>query len=303
MLSGDLATFLTGRHLNFTIFPFNFREHMLAHGYVPEEGWQHSTASSARIKTELNDYIKNGGFPEVYKFGTMVLQAIYKDIIDNDIIGKHALKKSARFKEFAKYLVSNFGREITFSRLASILGIKNVHTASKYVGYVEDSYLIILLERFSYKLKEQFIAPRKVYCVDTGIADTMAFNTSENFGRLMENTVIVELLRRKSYNGLGTELYYWKNHQGREVDFVIKKGNAVKQLIQVTRISDYGELSARESKALIEAGNELHCNNLLIITWDYEGKKEAEGKIISFTPLWKWLLDYGVVYPEVHELV
>ncbi|MEM4034993.1 MAG: ATP-binding protein, partial [Candidatus Micrarchaeaceae archaeon] len=290
MLSGDLSTFLTGRHIDFTLFPFDFKEHMLMHDYAPEKNFQYSSTSIARIKAELEDYIKKGGFPEVHKFGTIVLEAIYRDIINNDIIGKHALKKSIRIRELVKYLVSNFGKEITFRRLAGLLDIKNPHTASKYISYVVDSYLIILLERFSYKLKQQFIAPKKVYCIDTGIINTMAFNTSENSGRLMENVVLVELLRRKSYSGLRTELYYWKDHQGREVDFVVKEADSVKQLIQVTHISDRKELEARESKALVEAANDLHCSNLAIITWDYEGKEVVDGKTIGFIPLWKWLL-------------
>ena len=106
----------------------------------------------------------------------------------------------------------------------------------------------------------------------------------------MENLVAVELLRRKSYGTPDTELYYWKDHQQREVDFVIKKGKNIEQLIQVTSASEHNQIEKREYTGLLKASEELRCKNLLMITWDYEIKETIDGKEITFIPLWKWLL-------------
>src|SRR5208283_2479149 len=169
-------------------------------------------------------------------------------------------------------------------------GIKDSHTIARYSGYIADSYLIFLLERFSYKLKEQFKAPKKVYCVDVGLANNVAFKLSKDTGKLMENIVFIELLRRKLYCNSGDELYYWKDHRGREIDFVVKTAESVKQLIQVTYASGKNEIETREIAPFEAASSEMKCNNMLVITWDYEGTMPMGDKTIAFTPLWKWLL-------------
>ena len=154
---------------------------------------------------------------------------------------------------------------------------------------MENSFLILKLERFTFKLKQQFLAPKKVYCVDTGVINMIGFRFSENIGRLMENTIAIELQRRKFLNTL-LETYYWKDYQQREVDFVVKQGTKVEQLIQVTYATDKEEIEDREIEALIKASSELNCTNLLVISWDYEAEEKIRGKMIKFTPLWKWLL-------------
>ena len=214
----------------------------------------------------------------------------YEDIIQKDILLRYKIKNKATFTELAKYLVSNFSHEITYNKLKDITSIKNVHTIKNYVNYLSNAYLIIILERFSFKLKNQMIAPKKLYCIDTGIINSVAFSFSEDFGRIMENLVAVELLRRKSYGTPDTELYYWKDHQQREVDFVIKKGKNIEQLIQVTSASEHNQIEKREYTGLLKASEELRCKNLLMITWDYEIKETIDGKEITFIPLWKWLL-------------
>jgi len=291
LLSSELATYLTGRHTDFELFPFNFNEFLLLKKITLDKDWVYSTKKVAKVKNLLKDFIFQGGFPEVDKFGKIFLQTIYKDIIDKDILARYKVKNIQALKTIARYLISNSSSEFTFTKLKKITNLKDVHTTSNYVEYLKDSYLIIIIERFSFKLKEQIIAPKKVYCIDTGLSNTVSFKLSENFGRLMENLVIVELLRRKSYNSLGWEIYYWKDHQQREVDFVLKKGKKVNQLIQVTNVSSKEELNNREISSLLKAGKELKCNNLSVITWDYEDKEKIENKIIEFIPLWKWLLN------------
>lgn len=282
LLSGELATHLTGRYVDFTLYPFSFKEFLELKGVKPDV---YSTKSIAEIKNALREYIKTGGFPEAHIFGKGIVTRIYEDIIHKDIILRYGIKNKKTFSDIARYLISNFSGEFTFSKLKDITNIKNVHTAKNYAGYLESSYLILIVKRFTFKLKEQMLAPKKVYCIDTGIINSIAFKFSEDIGKVMENMVAVELHRRKSYYD-EAEVYYWKDHQQREVDFVLKEGEAIKELMQVSYASSENDIKEREITALLKASQELRCENLSVITWDYEGEI---GKI-KCLPLYKWLL-------------
>ncbi|MFA4647381.1 ATP-binding protein [Pyrococcus kukulkanii] len=285
LLSGELSTSLTGRYVGFTLYPFSFREFLKFKGVELEKNWVYSTKSIAKIKRLLEEYIKIGGFPEALKFGRVYLQTIYRDIVERDVIMRHNIREVQAIKELALYLLSNFSREITYSKLKNVIGLKDVHTIRNFVGYLEDAYLIFQLKRFSPKLKSQILSPRKVYAIDSGIINSVAFRPTRNMGRLLENIVFVEILRRISYSFSNREVYYWKDREG-EVDFVIKEGNKVIQLIQVTyELND--ENYRREVDALLRASKELKCNNLLIITWDQDETLEGNIRVV---PLWKWLL-------------
>lgn len=290
LLRGELATFLTGRHIDVELLPFSFREFLQTTGVTLDENWVYSTSSIATIKKALSEFMEKGGFPEAGKFGSLMLSGIYRDIIESDIIGHHKIRNTQSLRELAKYLISNTAKEMTFNKLKASLDIKDTHTIAKYTAYISDSYLIFLLERFSYKLKEQFKAPKKVYCIDTGLANNVSFKLSKDSGRLMENMVFIELLRRKLYFNPDWELYYWKDHKGREIDFVIKTAESVKQLIQVTYASAKTEIEQREIATLAVAASEMKCDNMLVITWDYEETMLINGKPVAFVPLWKWLL-------------
>ena len=290
MLSGELATYLTGRYVDFELFPFNFREHLKIRGLDLKEGWEYSTREVAKVKKELESYLYNGGFPEFHLFGKRILQNIYQNIIDNDVLRRYDIKKSRELKDISRYLISNFSGEYTYRKLKNITGLRDSHTVSRYVDYLSSAYLIFSVERFSYKLKEQIIAPKKVYAIDTGLISSVSFQSSENIGRLMENLVFLELTRRYTYGFENRNIYYWKDHQGREVDFVIKNQGSVENLIQVTYASSGDEIDRREKDALIKASEELKCRQLKVITWDYEDVEEVEGKPLKYVPLWKWLL-------------
>ena len=179
---------------------------------------------------------------------------------------------------------------MTYNKLKNIFLIKKIPTIKNYVKYFEEAYLVFILERFSFKLKEQIIAPKKIYCIDTGIINSISFKFSRNFGKLFENVVCIELFRRKSYSQTEVEIYYWKNFQQEEIDFVIKEGLKIKQLIQVCYDLSDEKTKQRELKALLKGSKELKCNNLLIITNNYEGEEKVEGRIIKHLPLWRWLL-------------
>lgn len=292
LLSKELSTHLTGRHIDYVLFPFSFKEYLK---WKDVEPGIHSTKKRSKIKNYFEEYMKKGGFPLTYKKGKIFLSENYEDIINRDILQRYNIKYTKTFKEMARYLISNSTGEITYNKLANSFEMKSPHTAKNYVSYLENAYLIFTLNRFSYKLKEQTSSPKKVYCIDTGIIEVIGFRFSEDRGKFLENLVAIELLRRTSKNK-ELELYYWKNHQGREVDFVVKDDEDVRKLIQVTHTSSEDRIKDREVKNLLKGSEELKCDELLVITKDYENREEIEGKDIKFTPAWKWLLEEPALY-------
>jgi hypothetical protein len=161
-------------------------------------------------------------------------------------------------------------------------------TLLNYLNYVESSYFIHSLPISSPKIKDQLQYPRKVYFIDNGFINTLSTRFSKNIGRLYENLVAIELLRR--YSKKDIELYYWRDRSGKEVDFVVKDGIKVKQLIQVCYDVEYYDTRKREIDALGRASEQLKCENLQVITGGYRGIEEFRNKRINFLPLWMWLL-------------
>ncbi|HLD58923.1 MAG TPA: ATP-binding protein [archaeon] len=284
LLSGELATHLTGRHIAFVLFPFSFRETTDLKKEI------YSTKEIATARNELKKFVEGSGFPEFKKFGKPIVRQIYEDIVTKDCIQRHNIREEKAFKELAFYLTSNFSSEFTYSKLAKIVGLKDTNTAKNYVQYLQESYLLTVIERFSPKLKQQIIAPKKVYCIDQGFCNFISFNLSKNYGKTYENVVCIELLRKKSKDS-DIEVYYWKDHQQNEVDFVVKKNRQVNQLIQVCYNPLDENTKERETKSLIKAAIELKCKNLLIITSNYEATETKMKRKIKYVPLWKWLLE------------
>jgi hypothetical protein len=291
LLSGELATHLTGRYLDIRLFPFSFIEFLNLKKFKFEKIY--TTQEKSILLNFLREYLENGGLPESYKFGKSIIMKLYDDIITKDILLRHDINKIDELKKLAKYLITNSSEELSYSKMANVLGVKHVSTISNWVSYLEDSFLIFRLEKFDFKLKQQFMSSKKIYCIDTGIVNSIGFKFSENKGKIIENAVAIELQRRKYSKG-NLEVYYWKDTQNNEVDFILKEEKNITQLIQVSHISIKEEIKDREINSLLKAKKEFGCKNLLVITWDYEAKEKFEylgiEESVVFIPLWKWLL-------------
>ena len=191
-----------------------------------------------------------------------------------------------------KYLMNNYSRHISFSKAwnwMSTTGVKvGKSTLLEYYKYIKQSFFVNDTAIFSYKIKDMLQYPVKVYMADIGFITALTIQ-QRNIGWVYEQTVANEIFKR-SIKDPSIEVYYWKNRQQNEVDFVIKHGLKIKQLIQICYdISDY-DTKKRETKAILMASKELRCRNLLIITEDEEGEEKIKGKTIKYVPLWKWLL-------------
>ena len=286
LLSKELATHLTGRHLLTNIFPFSFKEYLKL---------ENKELTTTETKDKLSQYLLNGGYPEILSKKVELkeyLSILFNSIIYKDIVKRYKIRNPKQIEDLVLYLISNIANEYSYNSLTKVGKIKSSHTTEKYLGYLEESFVLFSLNRFSYKVKEQLSSNKKIYCIDNGFIQAKAFKLSPDMGKLYENVVACKLKKEEVDGKL--KFYYWKNQQQEEVDFVIKEGTKVKQLIQVCFNINNLETKNREIRALIKAGKELKCNNLLIITEDTEVEEKSEWfgdkATIIYIPLWKWLL-------------
>ncbi|MBU2522951.1 MAG: ATP-binding protein [Nanoarchaeota archaeon] len=287
LLSKELATHLTGRHFQIIVFPFSFKEYL---------NFEKKNLTTSEIKEKLNDYLIFGGYPEplIKKINYKeYLSTLLNSILFKDIVKRYKIRYAQAISDLSEQLLSNIANEYSYNSLSKISKIKSTHTVEKYIKYLEESFIFFSVKRFSYKMKEQISSIKKIYCIDNGFIHARAFNSSQNIGKLYENVVAVEL-KKQELNGK-INFYYWKNQQQEEVDFVVKEGIKIKQLIQVCYNLKGAETKNREVRSLLKAGNELKCKNLLVINSDKEGEEEIEWfgikAKVKFTPLWKWLLE------------
>ena len=269
MLSRELGTKLTGRHISRELFPFSYSEFLRYKNLQADEN-------------SLQKYMNTGGFPEFIKSNnTGILTVLFHDILNRDIIVRHGIRDARSLKNLAVYLVSNVGNLVTAGKLQQHLNIKAAATILDYFSFLEDAYLVYFMPKFSYSLKVQMVNPRKVYAIDPGIIKVASVAFTENKGHFLENLIYLELRRQ------GKELYYFNENKA-ECDFVVMKNGKIEQVIQVCN-----ELSPenreREIRGLTEAMDFFKTENGLIISFNQQDALMHNGKRIEVLPAWKFL--------------
>jgi predicted AAA+ superfamily ATPase len=296
LLSGDLATLLTGRHLDIRTFPLSFWEFLLFRG-IEVRGLLDIVDKKVAIRSALNEYMEFGGFPEVVLGGNKLalLQMYSEDIITKDIEKRYEVREGGKLRTLAGFYLANISSPVTFNSLKGTLGM-NVGTVERFSSYLEEANLVFFIRRFSFKVGDQERSPKKVYSIDHGLANAVGFRFSANTGKVAENIVAVEL-KRMCAEDPGLQVYYWKNPQHEEVDFVVKEGLEVKRLVQVCWDIEDRQARKRELRALLKAGDDLRCSDLLVVTGEKDGEEVIDGRKIVYRPLWRWLLERGVSTP------
>lgn len=291
LLSKELATHLTGRHIPIEILPFNFTEVLKAKQYEVMINKLSLPDEKAKFLGILNQYITSGGYPEVVTKGIDprgYLDVLFDAVLFKDVVKRHKVRFSEQIDNLGSYLINNFSNQHSIKKLANILGFKSHITLENYLNYLTEAYLIFSLKRHSTKTGMQLRSPKKTYVVDNGFITAKAIQHSPNTGKLMENLVFTELVKKG--NQPNRELFYYKTRNDREIDFVIKKGYQVIELIQVAHESTNPDVEKREVKALLEAGKELNVARLTVITWNEKREVKKNDMTIYFKPLWEWLL-------------
>jgi hypothetical protein len=270
LLSKELGTRLTGRHLRQELFPFSYREFL-------------AFASKKAGAESFAYYLQKGGFPEYLKYGkTAILQELFNDIIMRDIVVRHKLRTPKTIKEMALYLLTNVGKEFSYNGLAKIFNLGSANSAIAFVSYLEDSYLLFTVSKFDYSLKKQSVNPKKVYSIDNGLSSVNSISFSSDAGRMLENQVFLELRRA------GKEVYYFKGKK--ECDFLTKEKNKISMAIQACYELNEDN-KERELSGLLEALETFNLGEGTILTYAQEDELKVAGKAIKIKPVWKWMLE------------
>jgi len=280
LLSGDLSTHLTGRHIKLELYPFSFSEYLRFKNFDSDK-WK-TTDRLAKLLKLTDEYVENGGFPEYVIFGDVdYLKRIFEDILYKDLIVRFKIREIKSFRELANFLFTNFTSEISYNSLQRALNFKSVVSVKNYIGHLQESYLLHELYKYDYSLKKQIIYNKKIYSIDNGLRNQVSFRFSEDSGKLLENTVFLQLKRS------GKEVYYYKNK--RECDFLIKQKTKIVEAIQVTDVLSAANRE-RELNGLIAAMESFNLKKGLIITRNQEEKFRSQGREIRVLPIYKWLL-------------
>lgn len=289
LLSKEYAQLLTGRHLTSQVFPLSFQEY-LSFLDISVNSEVLTEREGAKIRKAFTQYLRTGGFPDVVLGSEKeaILSQLFTDIVVRDVLSRTTLRKADVVQEFSYYLAGNIGNLLSFNKMKNYFTSRGIHisvpTLLNYFSYLKAAFLFFDSTIFSYTIKDQLLYPRKIYCVDTGLANASGFRTSEDTGRLYENTVAIELLRR------GYSLHYWKTTQQKEVDFIAMKGTQVDLLLQVCTNIGSRDTYQREIQALLKGLEAFHRKKGILLT-DYDERTERiHGKTIEIIPLWKWLI-------------
>lgn len=280
LLSEELATRLTGRSMRVEVYPFSFAEYLRWMG--SEDGSVVKTKDKGRMVRLLNNYIERGGIPEALKYPELsVLPTIYNDVIHRDIVSRYNLENVRTLKEMAHYLASNVGNLVSFNKIKELLKLGSVNTVKNYFEYLDSSWLFFVLNKYAYSVKEQQIAGKKLYCIDSALAQAVGFNFTSNQGKWLENLVYLQLRREKR------EIYYYKTSEGLEVDFYDPKSQ---NLIQVSSELSYPDTRERELRALTSAQRELGNKiTMTIVSKDTKEQIKSGNTIIFVVPIYEWL--------------
>jgi len=286
LLSSNLATHLTGRHFCSYVFTFSFKEILSL--FPPSE-------IIADLQHQCFEYVTKGGFPEVWVKNydpVEYLATLFDSIILKDIVKRYHVRFPNALTDLAQIMITNISGEFSNTSIQKLAKFNSIHTAAKYLGYLEEAFLLFSIPRFSYKISEQQKAGKKYYCYDNGYFQAKAFKFSPKTGKLFKNTVAINLKRRELEGAL--KLYFYKNQKKEEVDFVVQQELKITQLIQVCYNLSDPKVKDREIRSLLKAGAELQCYRLIVITNDYEITEKhswfGNSGEIEFIPLWKWLM-------------
>lgn len=263
LLSKELGTKLTGRHLSYELFPFSYSEYLLLES-------QKDTLET------FSTYLNEGGFPDFIKTkNPAVLHHLLDDILMRDIAVRYGVRDSQSLRKLAVYLISNIGKPIAAGKLTQLLEIKAPSTVLEYFSYMEDAYLIQFIPKFSYSLKVQIRNPKKVYAIDLGLITHNAVTFSKDMGRKLENLVFLH------YRRLGKEIYYY--HEKIECDFVIFQKGKIEEVVQVCYDVNEENLE-REINGLVSAMDFFGLTEGKIITFNQSDDYHIDGKTIKLIP-------------------
>ena len=283
MLSRELGTHLTGRYIAVEIFPFSFQEYLQSAKVLLEAKDFYLTTKRAMILGQFKEYMERGGFPKYLQSeSTRYLSSLYDSIIFRDVMARNGLTNEKEMQELVFYLASNATKRITYTSLGKIVGIRHSETVKNYLEYIEQTYMIFQLMKYSPSVKVQMLNPKKIYFIDNAIISRIGFNATDNIGIKLENMVFIELKRR------GCDIFYHADKK--ECDFVVRDGTRIKDAYQVTIAMNDEKTRKREFDGLLDAMDAYGLTEGYILTMEEKGDVEIKGKLVHILPTWEWML-------------
>jgi len=288
LLSSDLATHLTGRYSQYTVWPFSFAEYLRWRGESFNLN-QLSTTRSTELTTRFQEYLVLGGFPESYQLGTEMVARLFSDIIDRDISLRYRIAPES-IKNLALYLISHLGCDSSAATLTEIIGAKDPRTTGKYLRYLSDAFLTLVVNKYSPKLKSQILASKKIYAIDHGMAKAVGITPNSSPARRLENIVLLQLLRSRSNSSDKIEVYFWEDVQKRaQLDFVVRGNDRSKLAIQVCY--DITDPVTRDRELRAFALARLGEEQRLLLTSSHTEKIQSAAGEVHCMPVWRFLLE------------
>ncbi len=282
LLSKELGTKLTGRHLDMVVSPFSFREFLKLKGFHFETSMIYKTETRAEIKKYFREYLTKGGMPEYLLYNDIeILTRVYEDIVIKDIVVRYKIENTAALRELYQYLITNNSNKFSFNSIKNMLHFGSVNTIKRYISYLEEAHFAKVISKFDYSLKKQLINEKKLYVLDNGFISAVSAKLTKDNGWLLENLV---------FNVLKTSFKIYYHSHTKECDFVLLDNKKINSVVQVSwEINDHNK--KREFDGLTDAMDRFKLKAGLILTYDQEDEIKIENKTIIIKPVWKWLLE------------
>ncbi len=283
LLSKELGTKLTGRHVDIIVRPFSFTEFLKLKEVKLEKSMVYATETRVKLRKLFDEYLTKGGMPEYLVYGDIeILTRTYEDILIKDIIARYKVENVGQLRELYHYLANNFSNKFSYNSIKKLVGLGSVNTIKKYVACLEETYFAKIINKFDFSLKKQLVNDKKLYVRDNGFIQVISTKLTKDRGWLLENLVFNML------ESQFTELYYFYDNV--ECDFVILQNKSVKGVVQVAWELNEDNKS-REINGLLSAMKKLKQKSGILLTYDQEEDIKLDDKKIMVKPVWKWLLE------------
>ena len=270
LLDSEYSTLLSGRHVVVYVPPLNLAEYFMF-----------------AKNSNIDNFLKEGGFPAIAlsKNKAELARSYFDTIILKDVIQRFKVKRQDELIRLAKFYITSVGSKVTFNSISKFLKL-SVKTTYNFSHYLENAYLIFLVDRFSFSIKAQDNSPKKVYCIDNAFPSMLGLNAIEIRGRLLENS-IAAMLYMLSRHVQNFNVYYWYEND-HEVDFVIREGRNY-EILQVAYSVKKDETREREVTAILECAKILNVNNATVVTMDYAAEEVLNDVTIKYVPAKEWI--------------
>lgn len=287
LLSGELATHLTGRHHTISLFPLSFAEYCEMKGV---EVKPKTTRNIAMVRSAFDDYMKHGGFPELSLVNDekSYIDNLVNNVLTRDIEQRFKVLYTTAFEQMAHHLLNVSPSIIVEKNLQELLGLKSQHTVKNYLSYLKQAYLLVGLHKYSAKSRLRLVG-EKVYPIDVALMNKRADAfVGENLGWRLETIVYIALLRK--YRREGLDIYYYSDRTC-ECDFVVCNDRKAVLAVQVSYDVSSHKTKKREISGLVKAAEKTGCSNLLLLTDHNEESLVVDGYEITVRPVYDYLLD------------